>query len=89
MVNTTLLVMAKDEIRGMKEIMPRISREWVQQILVVDGQSSDGTAEWARDNGYEVYVQKEPGFRAAYAEVWPMIRGDYVQSRWQFNTREN
>ncbi len=78
MVNTTLLVMAKNEIRGMKEIMPRISREWVQQILVVDGQSSDGTAEWARDNGYEVYVQKEPGFRAAYAEAWPMIRGDYV-----------
>lgn len=78
MVNTTLLVMAKDEILGMKEIMPRISREWVQQILVVDGQSSDGTAEWARDNGYEVYVQKEPGFRAAYTEVWPMIRGDYV-----------
>ena len=52
MVNTTLLVIAKDEIRGMKEIMPRISREWVQQILVVDGQSSDGTAELARDNGY-------------------------------------
>ncbi len=78
MVNTTLLVMAKDEIRGMKEIMPRISREWVQQILVVDGQSTDGTAEWARDNGYEVYVQRKPGFRTAYAEVWPMIRGDYV-----------
>ena len=28
--------------------------------------------------GYEVYVQQKPGFRNAYLEVWPRIRGDVV-----------
>ena len=62
----------------MKAIMPQIKREWCDQILILDGNSTDGTAEWARRNGYEVYVQKEHGMRQAYLEVWPHIRGDVV-----------
>ena len=74
----TLLVMAWNEIEGMKAIMPQIKREWVDQILVADGGSTDGTIEWARQQGYEVHVQTQRGFRNAYKEVWPKIRGDVV-----------
>ena len=70
--------MTLNEIDGMKAVMPRIRREWVDQILVLDGGSTDGTIEWAGEQGYEVYVQKERGFRAAYQEAWPLIRGDVV-----------
>jgi glycosyltransferase involved in cell wall biosynthesis len=77
-LKTTLLVMTLNEIDGMKAIMPGIKREWVDQIIVVDGGSTDGTIEWARENGYEVYVQKKAGFRHAYVEVWPRVRGDVV-----------
>lgn len=62
----------------MKLIMPQIKRELFDQILVVDGNSTDGTIEWARQNGYEVYVQKKPGLRMAFIEGWPLIRGDIV-----------
>jgi glycosyltransferase involved in cell wall biosynthesis len=74
----TLLVPTLNEIAGMKAIMPRVRREWVDQILILDGGSTDGTAEWARDNGYEVHVQTEPGIRQAYMEVLPKLRGDVV-----------
>lgn len=74
----TLLVMAWNEIDGMKAIMPQIRREWVDQILVADGGSTDGTIEWARQQGYEVVVQTRPGFRNAYKEVWPKISGDVI-----------
>ena len=74
----SLLVMTLNEIVGMKAIMPRIRREWLDQIIVVDGGSTDGTIEWAREQGYEVYVQQKPGFRSAYLEVWPQVRGDTV-----------
>ena len=77
-MKVTLVVMAKDEIDGMKAIMPLIDRSWCDQILVVDGRSTDGTAEWARANGYEVHVQSRPGIRFAYFEAWPLVRGDIV-----------
>jgi glycosyltransferase involved in cell wall biosynthesis len=77
-VKITLLIPTLNEINGMKAIMPQIKREWCDQILILDGNSTDGTADWARQNGYEVYVQKEHGMRQAYLEVWPHIRGDVV-----------
>ena len=77
-MTTTLLVMTLNEIDGMKAIIPRISRQWVDQIIVVDGGSTDGTIEWARDNGYEVYVQQKKGFRHAYQEVMPLVQGDVI-----------
>lgn len=77
-MTVTLLVMTWNEIDGMKLTMPKIDQSWVDQIIVVDGGSTDGTIEWARDHGYEVYIQEKRGFRHAYEEVWPLIRGDIV-----------
>tara|TARA_B100000686_G_C16792692_1_gene979917 strand:- start:1861 stop:2574 length:714 start_codon:yes stop_codon:yes gene_type:complete len=74
----TLLVMTLNEIEGMQVIMPEVRREWFDQIIVVDGGSTDGTVEWAREQGYETYIQKQKGFRHAYEEVWPIIIGDVV-----------
>ncbi|HEY3490943.1 MAG TPA: glycosyltransferase family 2 protein [Candidatus Deferrimicrobiaceae bacterium] len=77
-MTVTLLILSLNEIEGLKALSPLIRREWVDQILLVDGQSTDGSAEYAREIGYEVYVQKKRGLRAAYQEAWPLIRGDYV-----------
>ena len=75
---TTLLVLTLNEIEAIQVIMPRVKQEWLDQIIFVDGGSTDGTVEWAREQGYEVWVQKAPGFRNAPLEVWPQIRGDIV-----------
>lgn len=77
-MKVTLLVMTWNEIDGMRAIMPKIKKEWVDQIIVVDGGSKDGTIEWAKDQGYEVYVQRKSGFRNAYNEVMPLIIGDVI-----------
>ncbi len=74
----TLVVPTLNEIDGMKVIMPRIERRWIDQILILDGGSTDGTIEWAREHGYEVIVQTEPGIRQAYMEALPHIRGDVI-----------
>ena len=44
-MKTTLIVMTLNEIDGVKAIMPQIDRTWWNQILVVDGGSTDGTIE--------------------------------------------
>ena len=77
-MNTTLLVATLNEIEGMRAVMPRVKPEWCDQILVVDGGSTDGTIEYARERGYEVVVQKKPGLWQGYREAWPHIRGDAV-----------
>jgi glycosyltransferase involved in cell wall biosynthesis len=74
----TLLIPTLNEIEGMKSIMPKVKREWCDQILVVDGQSTDGTAEYARRQGYDVVIQQKKGMRHAYMEAWPHVRGDVV-----------
>ena len=75
---TTLLIPTLNEIDGMRAIMPQIQRDWVDQILILDGGSTDGTIEYAKENGYEIYVQRERGIRAAYLEGLPLVRGDVI-----------
>lgn len=77
-MTTTLIIPTLNEIIGIKEIMPKIKKDWVDQIIILDGGSTDGTVEYAKNNGYDVYVQKKIGFRNAYTEVWPLVKGDIV-----------
>jgi len=77
-MKVTLLVPTLNEIDGMKKIMPKVKREWVDQILVVDGNSTDGTAEYAREQGYDVVLQTKPGIRNAYMDALPKITGDVI-----------
>ena len=77
-MKVTLIVPTLNEIDGMKVIMPKIKKEWYDQLIVLDGGSTDGTIEYAKQHGYFVYVQKKQGFRQAYTEVLPYIKGDIV-----------
>jgi glycosyltransferase involved in cell wall biosynthesis len=77
-MKVTLLILTLNELEGMKQIMPRIKKEWCDQIIIVDGGSTDGTIEWAKVHGYSVYIQKQPGFRHAYTEVLPFVEGDVI-----------
>lgn len=76
----TLLALTLNEIHGVRVILPQIDRSWFDQILIVDGGSTDGTIEWCRENGYLVYVQHRKGMRHAYLEVLDEIEGDIVLS---------
>ncbi len=75
-MTVTLLLFTLNEIDGMKAIVPQIDPGWVDQILVVDGGSTDGTIEWAREQGLEVLVQQRRGLGAAFSESLPHIQGD-------------
>jgi len=79
-MKTTLFVLTYNEIEGMKAIMPRIKKEWVNEIIIVDGGSTDGTLEYAKEQGYATYVQKKKGIRHAYIEGIPLVKTDYIIS---------
>ena len=77
-METTLLRPTLNEIDGVKATLPRIDRNWVDEIIVVDGQSTDGTVEYCKENGYSVYTQKEQGYGAALSEAIQVARGSII-----------
>jgi glycosyltransferase involved in cell wall biosynthesis len=74
----TLLIPTFNEIVGMKEIMPRIKKEWYDQLIVVDGNSTDGTQDYVEEHGHLLVKQKSSGVRPALDEAFPFIKGDIV-----------
>ena len=77
-MKVSLVVPAFNEIVGMREIMPRVKKEWVDQILIVDGGSTDGTIEYSLENGYEVHKQVQVGIRLGLLEAYEKITGDII-----------
>jgi glycosyltransferase involved in cell wall biosynthesis len=77
-MTVTLLIPTLNEIDGMREIMPKIKEGWCDQILILDGGSTDGTVEYAREHNYDVVIQEKPGLLNAYWQVYPYIRGDIL-----------
>ena len=77
-MKVSIAVFALNEIDGMKVIMPRIKREWYDQLIVVDGKSNDGTIEYAKKHGYDIFIQKEKGSAAAFKEIMKKVTGDIV-----------
>lgn len=74
----SLVIPTLNEYGGMKVIMPQIDRSMFDQIIVLDGGSTDGTIEYCKEHGYELYIQKKKGVRFAYIEALPLITGDAI-----------
>jgi len=77
-MKVTLLIPTLNEIDGIKAVMPLIKPEWYDQLLFVDGQSTDGTLEHIQKMGYPFVVQQKMGMRHAYMEALPHITGDVI-----------
>jgi glycosyltransferase involved in cell wall biosynthesis len=75
---TTLLLPMLNEIEAARVIVPQIRREWVDEILVIDGGSSDGTIEYVKSQGLRVESQAKRGFGAGMLQGLRQARGDII-----------
>ena len=64
-MSTALIVLTLNEIDGVKNILPKIDQKLVNEILVVDGGSTDGTIEHVKKLGYKIIIQSIKGHGGA------------------------
>jgi len=64
-MNSALIILTLNEIDGVRELFPKIDKNWVDEIVVVDGGSTDGTIEECKKFGFRVVVQKMKGHGGA------------------------
>jgi glycosyltransferase involved in cell wall biosynthesis len=73
-----LLLPTLNELQGLKAVMPVIDRSLVDDIIVIDGGSRDGTIEYALENGLTVVSQLRPGLHFAIYDIARAISYDYL-----------
>ena len=68
-MTTSVIIPTKNEIVGVKQILPLVNLDWADEWIVVDGNSTDGTIEEAEKLGFDVIQQKGIGLGDAYREA--------------------
>jgi len=72
----TLIILVKNEITGIREIMPKVQLDLFDEVAVVDGGSTDGSREYFNHAGIRVITQTKPGRGEAFREAFANTSGD-------------
>ena len=68
-LQVTLIIPTMNEIEGLKWFLPKVKKEWYDEMIIVDGGSTDGTIEYCEQNNYPIFVQSQKGLTMAVVEA--------------------
>ncbi|MBI4058018.1 glycosyltransferase family 2 protein [Candidatus Microgenomates bacterium] len=77
-MKTTLVILTKNEVQGVNAVVPKIPRGAVDEIIAVDGGSTDGTREAFKSIGIDIVPQKSPGRGEAFRIAAEKSQGDIL-----------
>ena len=78
-MKSLLVIPTLNEIDGMKQVISKINHDWVDEILIVDGGSIDGTIEEAKKQNINVLMQTTKGSHgAAILDAFNSTDADYL-----------
>lgn len=69
-MQVTVIMGVLNEIDGLRWFMPQLKKEWYDELILVDGGSTDGTIEYCRENGFLIFSQSKKGLPNAYDEAY-------------------
>ena len=77
-MKTTLVILTRNEIEGMKALFDRIPFDKIDETIVVDYKSKDGTREFLQSRGVKVIDQEIPGRVEAFRLAVEKAQGDVL-----------
>lgn len=77
-MRVSIVVYVLNELGGLQAMLPRIKEEWYDQLVFIDGGSTDGSVEYLLKNGHEVYRQIGERWAGAYGEAFRRATGDIL-----------
>lgn len=77
-MNVALVLPTLNEIDGVKFVMPRIKREWLHEIVFVDGNSRDGTVEYINEHGYKLFLENGKGVKKTLIEAINSLESEAI-----------
>ena len=75
--SVSVVIPCHNEAEGLKHLLPNIPKS-VDEIIVVDNNSTDGTAEIAKQYGAKVVSETKPGYGHAYQAGLPAATKDII-----------
>jgi len=78
MVQTSLIILTRNEIEGLKSLIRKIPFEAADESFAVDYNSTDGTVEFFKKHRIRVVKQKEPGRGKAFQLGLETAKGKYL-----------
>lgn len=77
-MKTSLIIPTLNEATCIAQTLSEIPKGAIDEVIVVDGHSQDGTAEIVRNLGYKVVMQKSKGYGGGFSEGVEAATGDVV-----------
>ena len=77
-MKSTLAILVLNEIEAIQKVLPTIQRDWVDEIIVVDGGSNDGTVEYCESQGLKVLRQRQRGYGRGMIELIDIAQGEII-----------
>jgi glycosyltransferase involved in cell wall biosynthesis len=78
MIETSLIILTRNEIEGVKSIISKIPFKSVDEYFAVDYKSQDGTVEYFKRNNIPVIFQTNPGRSEAFRIGRAKAKGKYL-----------
>ena len=60
-MSTTVVILTKNEVTGVRKILPQLNLDWADEWIIMDGSSNDGTIEEAKKLNFNVIQQNGKG----------------------------
>lgn len=78
MIRTSLIILTRNEIEGVKAVLKKIPFTAVDEYFVVDYKSTDGTVEFLEKHDIPILRQKKPGRAEGFYLGASKARGKYL-----------